>query len=151
MIWSLSLWLFIIFLIDVCFFFFSSRRRHTRCALVTGVQTCALPIYNITGRPEKKHMIALDRGYHGSSSTGAGLTGLPVFHANFDVPTPRHHHIPFPYPYRSHAASDGAIHAASVSDMTAKVTDMRQDNLAAAFFAPGIGTGHTTSPPLGPA
>src|SRR3546814_6365146 len=27
----------------VCFFF-SSRRRHTRCALVTGVQTCALPI-----------------------------------------------------------------------------------------------------------
>src|SRR3546814_6782535 len=29
-----------------CSFFFSSRRRHTRCALVTGVQTCALPIYD---------------------------------------------------------------------------------------------------------
>src|SRR3546814_8966171 len=29
---------------DIFFFFFSSRRRHTRCALVTGVQTCALPI-----------------------------------------------------------------------------------------------------------
>src|SRR3546814_1708511 len=30
----------------ICVFcFFSSRRRHTRCALVTGVQTCALPIY----------------------------------------------------------------------------------------------------------
>src|SRR3546814_10236190 len=28
-------------------FFFSSRRRQTRCALVTGVQTCALPIYMI--------------------------------------------------------------------------------------------------------
>src|SRR3546814_9728906 len=28
----------------ILFFFFSSRRRHTRCALVTGVQTCALPI-----------------------------------------------------------------------------------------------------------
>src|SRR3546814_6326457 len=28
----------------VVFFFFSSRSRHTRCALVTGVQTCALPI-----------------------------------------------------------------------------------------------------------
>src|SRR3546814_3906344 len=28
----------------VSVFFFSSRRRHTRCALVTGVQTCALPI-----------------------------------------------------------------------------------------------------------
>src|SRR3546814_6862286 len=28
-------------------FFFASRRRHTRCALVTGVQTCALPIFLI--------------------------------------------------------------------------------------------------------
>src|SRR3546814_15979485 len=33
----------------MCEFFFSSRRRHTRCALVTGVQTCALPIYKDTG------------------------------------------------------------------------------------------------------
>src|SRR3546814_1530119 len=31
------------------FFFFSSRRRHTRCALVTGVQTCALPILILWG------------------------------------------------------------------------------------------------------
>src|SRR3546814_8097469 len=31
------------FCLFLCFFF-SSRRRHTRCALVTGVQTCALPI-----------------------------------------------------------------------------------------------------------
>src|SRR3546814_6772695 len=29
------------------FYFFSSRRRHTRCALVTGVQTCALPICKV--------------------------------------------------------------------------------------------------------
>src|SRR3546814_16206297 len=39
----------------VLYFFFSSRRRHTRCALVTGVQTCALPIYPVqdclTGKP----------------------------------------------------------------------------------------------------
>src|SRR3546814_1605761 len=33
-----------IFVYFSVFFFFSSRRRHTRCALVTGVQTCALPI-----------------------------------------------------------------------------------------------------------
>ena len=30
----------------VCFFFFSSRRRHTRSGRVTGVQTCALPIFS---------------------------------------------------------------------------------------------------------
>src|SRR3546814_7006911 len=40
----MSLWCLL-----VCFFF-SSRRRHTSCALVTGVQTCALPIYE---PPEK--------------------------------------------------------------------------------------------------
>src|SRR3546814_19924495 len=34
--------------VDGCFFF-SSRRRHTRCALVTGVQTCALPIFGEAG------------------------------------------------------------------------------------------------------
>src|SRR3546814_18659784 len=31
-------------MVFIFLFFFSSRRRHTRCALVTGVQTCALPI-----------------------------------------------------------------------------------------------------------
>src|SRR3546814_20670053 len=36
-----------------CFFFFSSRRRHTRCTLVTGVQTCALPICK--GSPTKEY------------------------------------------------------------------------------------------------
>src|SRR3546814_10757188 len=34
----------VILLSVLCIFFFSSRRRHTRCALVTGGQTCALPI-----------------------------------------------------------------------------------------------------------
>src|SRR3546814_196752 len=33
------------FVCSYCCFFFSSRRRHTMCALLTGVQTCALPIY----------------------------------------------------------------------------------------------------------
>src|SRR3546814_10816771 len=36
----------------LCFFFFSSRRRHTSCALVTGVQTCALPISRAIAGPD---------------------------------------------------------------------------------------------------
>src|SRR3546814_311747 len=39
----------LISLFSCFFFFFSSRRRHTRCALVTGVQTCALPISAVNG------------------------------------------------------------------------------------------------------
>src|SRR3546814_1302877 len=39
------------------FFFFSSRRRHTRCALVTGVQTCALPILrSLVGRSRRRRL-----------------------------------------------------------------------------------------------
>src|SRR3546814_10527459 len=36
---------------SLLYFFFSSRRRHTRCALVTGVQTCALPILGLVALP----------------------------------------------------------------------------------------------------
>src|SRR3546814_12043548 len=39
-----SFFMMLFFLLLFVVFFFSSRRRHTRCALVTGVQTCALPI-----------------------------------------------------------------------------------------------------------
>src|SRR3546814_7318738 len=39
-----------LFVLFCLVFFFSSRRRHTRCALVTGVQTCALPIFDSTAR-----------------------------------------------------------------------------------------------------
>src|SRR3546814_9271870 len=46
------------------FFFFSSRRRHTRCALVTGVQTCALPI---SPAPPIARPRRLDQGAHGSA------------------------------------------------------------------------------------
>src|SRR3546814_4643436 len=41
----------VVVLIIICIFFFSSRRRHTMCALVTGVQTCALPIVPNGGLP----------------------------------------------------------------------------------------------------
>src|SRR3546814_4506692 len=43
---SLTFILIFIMFVVICLFFFSSRRRHTRCALVTGVQTCALPIFD---------------------------------------------------------------------------------------------------------
>src|SRR3546814_1300642 len=41
------------------FFFFSSRSRHTRCALVTGVQTCALPIYSKIGGLHRSDLVIL--------------------------------------------------------------------------------------------
>jgi len=105
--------------------------------------------YNITGRPEKKHMIALERGYHGSSTFGAGLTGLPAFHANFDVPTPQQHHISCPYPYRSDATDDAELIARSVAELKAKVAEVGQDKVAAFFCEPVVGSGGVIVPPVG--
>src|SRR3546814_1102124 len=67
-------------MICVCtfFFFFSSRRRHTRCALVTGVQTCALPISGLGGRPQ-----AIEPGDH--DRLMAAVSHLPHVLANILV------------------------------------------------------------------
>src|SRR3546814_2373974 len=68
--WWLFVWCYFLFICVYCLFwfrvlyrlvvdvvlcfFFSSRRRHTRCALVTGVQTCALPIYGVAAQVDAR-------------------------------------------------------------------------------------------------
>src|SRR3546814_239565 len=49
----------------MCVLFFSSRRRHTRCALVTGVQTCALPISMpvMINTPEMRFQVPEERKF----------------------------------------------------------------------------------------
>src|SRR3546814_19221758 len=63
----------------VRFFCFSSRRRHTRCALVTGVQTCALPIR--ASAAAVFAAVALGLLPFGWRLTGFGLTTHPVIGA----------------------------------------------------------------------
>jgi adenosylmethionine-8-amino-7-oxononanoate aminotransferase len=106
--------------------------------------------YNSTGRPQKKQFISLERGYHGSSAQGSGLTALPVFHHNFDVPLPHQHKIPSPYPYRNPVgqAPEAIIHA-SVEALRVKVRELGQDNVAAFFCEPIQGSGGVIVPPKG--
>src|SRR3546814_9300747 len=68
---------FHVLFLDYLFFFFSSRRRHTRCALVTGVQTCALPIYG----DEKDHAVielTHNWGQKESYSIGSGYGHIAI-------------------------------------------------------------------------
>src|SRR3546814_2011477 len=60
-------------------FFFSSRRRHTRCALVTGVQTCALPISLLIIPPWINKFYILDLREKNSFVKWAVAQGLTVF------------------------------------------------------------------------
>src|SRR3546814_19595916 len=55
-------------------FFFSSRRRHTRCALVTGVQTCALPISKLFSKLRDAGLYLVYMGLE--SGTDEGLDVL---------------------------------------------------------------------------
>ena len=106
--------------------------------------------YHAIGRPAKKHFIALERGYHGSSSIGSGLTALASFHRNFDVPLPTQHHIPSPYPYRSETPDDAqAIIAGSVQALEDKVMQLGAENVAAFFCEPVQGSGGVIVPPRG--
>jgi len=106
--------------------------------------------YNALGAPKRRHFIALERGYHGSSTLGSGLTALPAFHRNFDVPRPNQHHIPCPYPYRSRVGQDGdAIIAASVAALRDKVRELGAEHVAAFFCEPVLGSGGVIVPPQG--
>ncbi|SBS32582.1 Omega-amino acid--pyruvate aminotransferase [Marinomonas spartinae] len=106
--------------------------------------------YNSTGQPKKKHFISIERGYHGSSSQGSGLTALPAFHRHFDVPLPNQHRIPCPYAYRSSQdTSPEGIIAESVAALKSKVEELGVDNVAAFFCEPVIGSGGVIVPPKG--
>jgi adenosylmethionine-8-amino-7-oxononanoate aminotransferase len=106
--------------------------------------------WNAKGRPAKKQMIALDKGYHGSSSTSSGLTGLPAFHRQFDVPLKWQHHIPVPYAYRDPDGLDGdALVTASVQRLRDKVAQIGAENVAAFFAEPVQGSGGVIVPPVG--
>lgn len=106
--------------------------------------------FNAIGKPAKKHFIALERGYHGSSTVGSGLTALGNFHRFFDVPRPWQHHIPSPYPYRSPVGGDAqAVIDLSVAQLRAKVAELGADNVAAFFCEPIQGSGGVVVPPKG--
>jgi 4-aminobutyrate---pyruvate transaminase len=106
--------------------------------------------YNATGRPSKKNFISLERGYHGSSSTGAGLTALPAFHRGFDLPRAEQHYIASPYAYRHPAGADPqALIDASVASLRATVNKLGAENVAAFFCEPIQGSGGVVVPPVG--
>src|SRR3546814_10110899 len=61
-------------------FFFSSRRRHTRCALVTGVQTCALPIMPslVVARGETIQTAAITGAALSLGGIAGALSSIPM-------------------------------------------------------------------------
>ncbi len=106
--------------------------------------------FNAIGQGAKRNFISLDHGYHGSSTTGSGLTALPIFHAGFNVPLPNQHKIPSHYAYRNPVGTDpAAIIAASVQALRAKVAELGAETVAAFICEPVQGSGGVLVPPPG--
>src|SRR3546814_3135993 len=107
----------------VFFFFFSSRRRHTRCALVTGVQTCALPISR--ARRAKTKAIASATA---STQNGAQCPATALVHGHMPVARPCASGIAIVTAAASHSSSRAALagvrtaaHAAHVAHAAMQV------------------------------
>lgn len=103
------------------------------------------------GQPDRDQFISVEQGYHGSSTTGAGLTALPAFHAGFGIPYDWQHKIPSHYAYRNPVGYDGAaIIAASLAALDAKIAEIGGPERVAAFYAEPIqGSGGVLVPPDG--
>jgi len=106
--------------------------------------------YYTKGTPQKDQFISVEQGYHGSSTVGAGLTALPLFHAGFGLPFDWQHKIPSHYSYRNPVGSDpDAIIAASTAALRRKVEELGTERVAAFYVEPIQGSGGVLVPPAG--
>ena len=104
---------------------------------------------NARGKPKKKKIIGRMRGYHGVTLAAASLTGLPVFHADFDLPLPGFVHADCPHYGRG--AEPGETEEDFATRMAANLEALieREDpETIAAFIAEPIqGAGGVIVPP----
>jgi L-2,4-diaminobutyrate transaminase len=106
---------------------------------------------NIAGQPAKKKIISRQRAYHGSGIVSGSLTGLPLFHAKFDLPIPQVVHAAAPYFYRrpDPAMTEADFTAWLLADLEALIAREGADTIAAMIAEPVLGTGGIVAPPAG--
>jgi 4-aminobutyrate--pyruvate transaminase len=104
---------------------------------------------NARGKPRKKKIIARHKAYHGTTLGSAGLTGLPAFHKNFDVPIAGILHTDAPYYYRGAEAGESEEDYATrlARNLDALIVREGPDTVAAFIAEPLMGVGGVLLPP----
>ena len=104
---------------------------------------------NAIGRPEKKKIISRVRGYHGVTVATASLTGLPVFHADFDLPIARILHTDCPHHYRHAEPDESEAQFATrlAANLEALIEREGASTIAAFIAEPVMGAGGVVVPP----
>ncbi len=104
---------------------------------------------NALGRPKKKKIISRIKAYHGTTIATASLTGLPVFHSDFDLPMARVLHTSTPHHWRN--AEPGESEEDYATRLARELEDMivrEGPETVAAFIAePVMGAGGVLVPP----
>lgn len=106
---------------------------------------------NAIGRPNKKKIISRYGGYHGLSVVAGSLTGIPLFHANFDLPIPGILHTDCPYFYRLGKDGETEVQFVDriVGNLEALIESEGPDTIAAFIAEPLMGAGGVIIPPAG--
>ena len=104
---------------------------------------------NALGRPQKKKIIARQKGYHGVSIASGSLTGLPNFHREFDLPLPMVKHTSCPNFWRfgKPGETEEAFATRCADDLEALILAEGPDTVAAFFGEPVMGAGGVMPPP----
>jgi L-2,4-diaminobutyrate transaminase len=106
---------------------------------------------NVRGKPDKKKIIARNRGYHGASVCSGSMTGLPVFHQAFDLPMDRIKHAATPHHYWNAEAgeSERDFSRRLARELDAQIEAEGPETVAAFIGEPVLGTGGIVPPPEG--
>jgi L-2,4-diaminobutyrate transaminase len=106
---------------------------------------------NVRGRPQKKKIISRWRGYHGSGLMTGSLTGLELFHKQFDLPLTQVIHTEAPYYFRrpDQSMSEEQFSAWCADQLDALIRKEGPETVAAFIGEPVLGTGGIVPPPKG--
>jgi 4-aminobutyrate--pyruvate transaminase len=104
---------------------------------------------NALGKPEKKKLIARQRGYHGVTLAAASLTGLPNNHRSFDLPIAGVLHTGSPHHWRDAlpGESEDAFATRRAEELDALIQAEGPDTIAAFWGEPVMGAGGVVVPP----
>jgi 4-aminobutyrate--pyruvate transaminase len=104
---------------------------------------------NARGQPRRKKFIARRRGYHGTTVAAASLSGIPAFHADFDLPLPGFLHTDCPHHWKFAEPGESEEDYASrlASNLEELIEREGPDTIAAFIAEPVMGAGGVVPPP----
>ncbi|NPC58176.1 aminotransferase class III-fold pyridoxal phosphate-dependent enzyme [Caenimonas sp. S4] len=106
---------------------------------------------NLRGKPQKKKIIARDRGYHGCSIVSGSLTGMSFYHAYMDLPVAGVLHTGVAHHYwgATEGETEEQFSMRRARELDELITREGPDTVGAFIAEPVMGTGGITPPPKG--